>query len=108
MVPRFGLLGGAIAYAISLTLANVVTYAVAVRNIGLTLTGSTIAAAAEAIVMLIGAATMCFLFSFGLARLVSCALLVLVWGLLAVRHGEVRAYLLSVTSTMNGMLGRRR
>ena len=98
LVPKVGLLGAAFAYTISLVLADVITYVVAARKIGLRLTGPTIAAAAEAIVMLIGAATICFLFSFGLARLVSCASLVLVWGLLAFRHQEVRAYLMLVLS----------
>ena len=105
LVPKVGLLGAAFAYTISLVLADVITYFVAARKIGLRLTGPTIAAATEAIVMLVGAATICFLFSFGLARLVSCASLVLVWGLLALRHQEVRAYLMLVLSRGRAMLG---
>ena len=105
LVPKVGLLGAAFAYTISLVLADVITYFVAARKIGLRLTGPTITAAAEAIVMLVGAATICFLFSFGLARLVSCASLVLVWGLLALRHQEVRAYLMLVLSRGRAMLG---
>jgi len=108
LVTTFGLLGAAIAYTISLILADLITYLVAGRKIGLRLTGRTIAAASEAIVMLTGAATLCFLLAFGVARLVSCAVLMLVWGLLALRHEEARKYLLSVSSPMLGMLRDRR
>jgi O-antigen/teichoic acid export membrane protein len=109
LLARFGLPGAAIAYTISLALADVVTYLVAARKIGLRLMGPTIAAAAEALVVLAGAATLCFRLDFGWTRLASCAALVLAWGLFALRHEEVRTYLFPVFSKVSKILraGRR-
>jgi PST family polysaccharide transporter len=107
-VPKFGLLGVAISYTISLVVGDVATYVVAASKIGLRISGKTVAAIAEALLVLSAATSLCFLLGFGLARLAGCAALVLVWALVALRHEEARTYFLSVFSTAWSMLGGRR
>jgi enterobacterial common antigen flippase len=92
-LPRLGLIGGAWAYALSVSAAAVATYLACRRSFGLRLERSTALALLRASALLASVAYASWAWPFGVERFVISGALILIWGLLNLREPSTRILL---------------
>jgi O-antigen/teichoic acid export membrane protein len=90
LIPRMGLMGSAIAYAIGMTAGACTIYVAAKRYFRFLPDRTTAVAAYRAAFILGGTVGICAVFPFGVIRLFLCTLLFFVWTLATLRVPEVR------------------